>query len=330
MSRTNKSGLGSACLFAAVWVLLVGPIPASAEEVLSSFGAGDTFDNLNGTEIEGPASALPQALAEQFQPQASFYLDSVDLALSSSNAGPDLRVEVYEDSGGIPGGLLESSLVNDFTNGIVSANFGSNAILTGGANYWLGVFAEGDTLFTWHDSLSPDFTWQAVTEDEGATWLSFSSDPFPGAAYRIHGTSVAPPDVSMINAGQAWQYFSGLEEPSLGTAWTTTTFDDSLWNFDLEGFGYDDDPATQAGLLSNVSRVLSGMRDNGVNADAHTSLYLRREFSVVDPLELSELVLQLDYDDSQAARSTPSTSKSLSKSAVNELPLVKKLPPRLI
>jgi hypothetical protein len=291
-------GPGPLFAFAVIWLMLIGSIPASAEEVFSSLGPGDMYDNSNGTEIEGPGSVLPQALAEQFQPLASFYLESVDLALSSSNAGTGLRVEVYKDSGGIPGSLLEVSQVGNFTNGIVSADFGGSVILTGGTNYWLGLSAEGTSLFTWHDSQSPEFAWQAVTENEGTSWLSFSSDPFPGAAYRINGTSVAPPDVSLIGTGQAWRYIPGLEQPSLGTAWTTTTFDDSLWNFGLEGFGYDDDPATQAGLLSNVATKLSGMRDNGVNADAHTSLYLRREFTVVDPLELSDLVLQLDYDDS--------------------------------
>ncbi|MCA9189232.1 MAG: hypothetical protein KDA99_26585, partial [Planctomycetales bacterium] len=184
------------------------------------------------------------------------------------------------------------------SNGIVTAQFAGSATLLGGAPYWVGVFGEGTSLFTWHDSPSPEFALQALTGDEGASWLSFSSDPFPGAAFRISGTPVSPPDIPLIDAGQAWKYFPGHAEPTIGTAWTSPTFDDSPWNFDLEGFGYDDDPATQAGLMSTVQTPLSDMRDNGVNTDSYTSLYLRREFTIADPTELSELVLQLDYDDS--------------------------------
>jgi hypothetical protein len=40
------------------------------------------------------------------------------------------------------------------------------------------------------------------------------------------------------------------------------------------------------------------MRDDGVNLDAFTSLYLRRAFNVVNPIDISELILELDYDDS--------------------------------
>ena len=285
-------------LLALACLLLSVVSQADADVLFSSFGPGDTYDTLNGAEIVGPAATEPQALAEQFIPAASFYLDSVDLALSSPVSGPDLRVGVYSDAGGIPGSLLETTQANSFTNGIVSTSFAGDVLLTGGSSYWLGLFAEGANQLTWHDSLSPGFTSQAFSEDDGVTWLAFSSDPFPGAAYRINGTLAEPPEIPLIDAGQIWHYFPGLAEPSIGTAWTNTTFDDSSWDFDPEGFGYDDDLATQAGLLSNVATPMLGMRDNGTNADAHTVVYLRREFTVANPMELAELVLQLDYDDS--------------------------------
>jgi len=271
---------------------------ANAEVFYSSFGAGDAYDHFSGTEIEGPTSALPQALAEQFTSPTSFNLESVDLALSFSVGSPRLRLELYEDIAGAPGALLETSLVNNFASGIVSADFGGGTVLTGGENYWIGAFAEDSSQFTWNDSPSTDFAFQSVSEDDGATWFSYSTDPFPGAAYRINGTVAGPTEVSFIAPGEAWRYLPGLAEPSVGTSWASTSFDDATWQFDFGGFGFDDDTTTNAGLMMAVATPLPGMRDNGVNADAHTSLYLRREFDVDVPSELSELVLQLDYDDS--------------------------------
>lgn len=274
---------------------------AHAVDVYSTFGFADIYDTLNGAEIEGIGGEFPYAQAERFSPSESYFLDSIDLALSAVTPNPSVRVELYTDESGVPGTLLESANLTTFSNGIVTANLSGGTILTGGVNYWISLFAEGADIVRWNDSLSAVNPLQAFTENDGATWTPDNSFTFPSSAFRIEGTEPEPPELSFITPGNVWNYFPGLEEPSLGTAWTTSSFDDSAWNFDVGGFGYDDNVATQAGLLSAVATPLPGMRDNGVNADAHTSLYLRREFTVVDPLDMTELILQLDYDDAFVA-----------------------------
>ena len=115
-------------LVVTLWLLCTQP-RAIAEVVFSSFGAGDVYDTLNGNPIDGLSAPEPSALAEQFVPAGSFYLDSVDLGLSWNAGGPDVRVEVYSESAGAPGNLLESSQVNSFSSGVVSAAPGGDCVV---------------------------------------------------------------------------------------------------------------------------------------------------------------------------------------------------------
>jgi hypothetical protein len=272
-----------------------------AEVVFSTFGPGGAFDSLNGSIIEGPGSAFPQAIAEQFSPATSLFLDSVDLAVSSSIGAAEFSIDIYSDSAGVPGVSMESTSVASFSNGIVSVNFSGNTQLDAGSTYWLGMFTTNANTQLWLDTSPTVFGQQAVSEDNGATWLAFNTDPFSRAAFSVSGMAIGPPqppDISFIEPGGAWRYFRGLSEPSVGIQWTTQGFDDQSWDFDLAGFGYDSDPSTQVGLLSHVETELTTMRDDGVNLDAYTSLYLRRSFNVVNPFDISELIFEIDYDDS--------------------------------
>ena len=96
-------------------------------------------------------------------------------------------------------------------------------------------------------------------------------------------------DTTIIGLGAGWRYFKGTQEPSPGAggvptlAWAEPDFNDAGWLSGSTGIGYGDGDDTT---------VLSDMRNN------YTSVYLRREFTVVDPLtSLENLVLSLDYDD---------------------------------
>lgn len=281
-----------------LFVALLLTSRADGSVLFSSFGPGLGYDPASGVNLDGPAAAFPQAVAELFSPVDSAMLESVELPLSTTLGSPTVSVRVFADQAGAPGELLEEVAIAGFASGVATANFSGQLVLGGGSPYWLGVFANGANQQIWHDSTSGQFALQAASVDDGATWSTLSSDPFPRAAFRVNGTVVAPPDVELIAPGAAWRYRRGLAEPSAGTQWTTSTFDDSAWDFGVEGFGYDTDAATQTGLLSHVGTPLADMREDGVNPDAYTVVYLRREFTVPDPAALTELVLQLDYDDS--------------------------------
>lgn len=190
-----------------------------AEVVYSTFGPGGAFDSLNGSIIEGPGSAFPQAIAEQFSPATSLFLDSVDLAVSSSIGAAEFSIDIYSDSVGVPGVSMESTNVASFSNGIVSVNFSGNTQLDAGSTYWLGMFTTNANTQLWLDTSPTVFGQQAVSEDNGATWLAFNTDPFSRAAFSISGMAVGPPqppDISFIEPGGAWRYFRGLSEPSVG------------------------------------------------------------------------------------------------------------------
>jgi hypothetical protein len=285
-------------LFRALLCCLFVPAgQAAAVEVFSTFGPGNSFDPFNGVDIDGPSTLFPQGFAEQFMPATGVYLDYVDVAVSSQVGAAELSVQVYSDNGGSPGDLLETVQIPHFSNGSVTATFSGNILLETGSSYWLGLFTTNGSEQVWHDTTAAGPGLQAVSEDEGASWLAFPSDPFPRAAFRIGGTTVTS-DVSLIAPGSAWRYSRGLIEPSTGLEWATAAFNDLAWDFDLEGFGYDMDPLTQTGLLSYVGKELTDMRDDGINPNAYTVLYLRRMFDVADPAALTDLVLELDYDDS--------------------------------
>ena len=92
----------------------------------------------------------------------------------------------------------------------------------------------------------------------------------------------------IVSLGPGWVYRRGTSEPTPAedgaptTDWTLDSFDDSSWTAGSTGIGYGDgDDAT----------VLSDMRNR------YTSVYLRREFTVDDPLDVSQLTLSAHYDD---------------------------------
>ncbi len=274
---------------------------AHADVAFSTFGPSNGFDALSGSIIEGPSSEFPQIIAEKFSPTNSILLDGVELALTADIGIPSLGVSIYSDLGGVPGTELEFVGLPSFADGIVSAPFTGNVQLDSGSNYWLAVSTGDSSIQLWNDTAPSLFGTQAVSEDGGASWFAYNTDPFSRAAFRVNGTLLGPadpPDLPLINPGTGWRFFRGLAEPSTGIDWTTQAFDDTTWDFGNSGFGYDTDVATQAGLLSHVGMELMDMRDDGVNQDAYTSLYLRRNFSVVNPFEINELIFELDYDDS--------------------------------
>lgn len=81
---------------------------------------------------------------------------------------------------------------------------------------------------------------------------------------------------TIISRGDSWKYL--VPSTNIGDSWKNAGFDDSGWAAGPSGFGYgDNDDAT----------ILTGIM----------SIYIRREFTITNPDEISELVLSIDYDD---------------------------------
>jgi hypothetical protein len=85
---------------------------------------------------------------------------------------------------------------------------------------------------------------------------------------------------ALVPRGHVWRYLEGIDDPPAD--WNAPSFDDASWGSGPAGFGYG---------YPDVATELDDMRG------AALVLYLRTDFVVDDPREVSGLVLDVDYDD---------------------------------
>jgi hypothetical protein len=128
------------------------------------------------------------------------------------------------------------------------------------------------------------------------------------------GQCVGPLTLIGVNDTE-WRYFKGTAEPTPGdqTAWTRVGFNQSAWaqgtsNGTYAGFGYDYYAET-SGTNANgdygpyVGTELSDMRyctptaPPLCNSPGYASVYLRREFTLPDPVSVTALTVKLYIDD---------------------------------
>ena len=94
-----------------------------------------------------------------------------------------------------------------------------------------------------------------------------------------HSQSIDHWETAVFNNDQ-WSYFVGTSEPS--AQWMQPSFDASSWSTGQGGFGYDDG-------------------DDNTIISATSSVYIRKEFNLIDTSVLKYLILQADYDDAFVA-----------------------------
>ncbi len=90
-------------------------------------------------------------------------------------------------------------------------------------------------------------------------------------------------EVALVADGSAWRYFKGTREPSTPTrTWRNADFDDSGWLTGQAPIGYGE---------NFIATSLSDMRYG------YSTVYLRRTFTVSDPVACDTLSLDVLYDD---------------------------------
>jgi hypothetical protein len=92
--------------------------------------------------------------------------------------------------------------------------------------------------------------------------------------YTAHGARTLN-----ISDGDEWHYFKGTVEPP--NKWNHIGFDDSAWQTGPSGFGYG---------VGKHNTLLSDMRGK------YKSVYIRREFTVVNYHRISRLILSVVCD----------------------------------
>ncbi|MCD4691329.1 MAG: CotH kinase family protein, partial [Calditrichales bacterium] len=183
--------------------------------------------------------------------------------------------------------LLSAITVNTysqelFINEIMSSNVSTLADKDGEYPDWLEIYnADTTTIdlanYGLSDNNSTPFEWTfpPVVIEPDSFLIVFASDK-ESQIPAVHYETVA-------DWGDIWRYFIGTEEPP--TNWRTLDFDASSWPEGPSGFGYSDgDDST------NVA-------PDYPSQPGPVSVFIRKEFYVEKPDEVSNCFLHIDYDD---------------------------------
>jgi hypothetical protein len=119
------------------------------------------------------------------------------------------------------------------------------------------------------------------------SFIALNDDQASSDLHIIPDLIVAPPvGTNIVSHGEVWRYRRGTNEPQSDWRTNADVSLDATWLTGPGGFGYGD-----AGIQGEATTV-SGMQN------VHTTLYIRREFQITEPLDpTDELRLVVDYDD---------------------------------
>ena len=129
------------------------------------------------------------------------------------------------------------------------------------------------------------FPWPIVGDPPGNS-IELSNphlDNDLGGSWRPSEPEAIAPPTTIIYPGATWRYFKGYSEASDPTyAWRETNFADSSWPTGDLFIGYGED---------FITTELDDMRYN------YSCVFLRKTFDVGEPCDISNLRLELVYDD---------------------------------
>ena len=184
----------------ALFCLLAASSAAQATPLFSNFSAGHGYDTSAGLAVgdgnlDGSAN---YAQASAFTAGATATLGSIVIALSDvfgAGQPAPVTVALRSNSGGTPGGVLESFTIAAGTIGTLGLNNATlvlNSIthpsLNNGTQYWVAVSTSLTNLISWNFNNSNDLTdgVEAQSLDGGGSWAAafgntrgaFEVDPY--------------------------------------------------------------------------------------------------------------------------------------------------------
>jgi hypothetical protein len=131
------------------------------------------------------------------------------------------------------------------------------------------------------------FPWPTVGDPPGYSielvHPSFDNDLGGNWRASYVGNPTTPEGVLLVSDQSTWRYFKGFTEASSpSSAWRQMGFNDSGWLSGAAPIGYGE---------SFIATELSDMQGN------YTSVFLRKTFTVEDPLQFGALLIEAQYDD---------------------------------
>jgi len=278
-------------------------------------GKGKIFSNAN-LEIEY------QNCLREFQDllyntdQMSQLLDEMANIIDPSTGGPTIvdadramwdynpiMISGYVNSGKAgQGRFYQQAATGDFR-GMVQIMKDYVVYVTNNTRYWYGQIGPSINELT-ADTLIPDtpVVTAACPETYPVNALTFESSPFSDpqgnhtfSAMKWRIAEVAPEsqivvpqdseneEFILVPEATEWRYFKGIEEPSrIWGAWRRMDFDDSAWLVGTTPIGYGE---------SFIETQLDDMRGH------YTTVYIRREFDVLNPDAFDTIKMETQYDD---------------------------------
>jgi hypothetical protein len=185
------------------WLVTVIALPAfdfsasaaSPSLVYSSFGPGNTYNNLSAWIVSGSATTYGlQAHAEYFVPAFSDYLSEIQVATIRFGGDALSDFSIASDNGsGIPGTVLES--FSNVTNpvGLLTLNSVTAPLLQAGQKYWLcDEPADANSYVGWYlnnQGITNSYAYQNSTSP--GIWQAIPSS-VNGGASGVFSISVVP------------------------------------------------------------------------------------------------------------------------------------------
>ena len=138
--------------------------------------------------------------------------------------------------------------------------------------------------FVYNDSLAGTHTIQAIATDRGGLTANSGT---------LVLTVTNPPAIfdRLVTNGSSWKYYGNTSEPPVdggARPWSAVGYDDSTWNTGMGELGNGD---TANGYPETT------LIDIGPAANVYRTIYFRKTFQVVDPLNYGGVVLRLLRDD---------------------------------
>lgn len=174
---------------------------------------------------------------------------------------------------------LEGRSQNIYINEIQASNISTLYDYTGDTPDWLEIYNAGPDAINLKDFGLSD------VDSLPLKWTFPAHILLPDSHVLVHASSRDQKEEvlfweTLFDVGDEWRYLVPNAEPQ--NPWRNNGFDDSNWSSGKSGFGYGDD-------------------DDSTIVQSTMSIFLRKEFIIIDKQEIGEAFLHIDFDDAFVA-----------------------------